>query len=336
MEKRIKWIDIGKCICILFVIIQHLQSGSEQLYKFYSPFYLSAFLFFSGYVYKQKGSFRFTFSKKVHQLFIPWLILSNFNLLLSSVITLKGKRNIPEEIVINLLQIRGYGDGLWFVAALFVAYIPFCLVISWERKNMAIILSFLLSIISVFYTYITPKTLFWWGSNALPWHLEYIFQAMFWMVIGYYFKVYFEKYIDNGNTLIIRYAVWICYFILAYIPTIGLSIPLVIFLSYVRSGFGILSLVYLCKLINQNKYLEFVGTNTLACFAFHGKVFVVIEELLSRSMGDYYFMLLSNSLYSSLMAIIVAILVILLLVIPIKFINKYIPWIVGKPKKLVL
>jgi fucose 4-O-acetylase-like acetyltransferase len=333
MEERIKWIDIGKCFCIIFVIIQHLQSGSQQLYQFYSPFYLTSFFFFSGYVYKHKGSFSTHIKNKINQLFIPWLILSNLNLLLSAIITLQGQRNILKELFINLFQIRAYGDGLWFVAALFVAYIPFYFVISWNRKKMAIIISLLLSIISVLYTYFMPISLFYWGSNALPWHLEYIFQAMFWMVIGYYFKHSFEKIIDKENKLLMRYAVLAGYLILAYLPTRYFPIFLVIFLSYVRSGFGILSIVFVCKLIKQNKYLEFVGANTLSYFAFHGKVFVVIEELLSRSMGSYYIMLLSNSLYSSLMAIIVTILVVLILIIPIKIINRYIPWIVGKPQK---
>ncbi len=48
---RIEWIDIGKYICIMFVMLSHLQSGTENFAQFYRPFFLTAFFFIAGYVY---------------------------------------------------------------------------------------------------------------------------------------------------------------------------------------------------------------------------------------------------------------------------------------------
>lgn len=78
-RKRIEWVDIGKYICIMFVMLSHLQSGSEILTKFYLPFFLTVFFFLSGYVYREPVSFKEHFINKLKGLFIPWLIFSNLN-----------------------------------------------------------------------------------------------------------------------------------------------------------------------------------------------------------------------------------------------------------------
>lgn len=230
-KQRIEWVDIGKFICIMFVMLSHLESGSYLLDRFYQPFFLTVFFFLSGYVYRPTASFKEHMTKKIRGLFLPWLIFSNFNILLSMVMTLKGDRNFASEFFWNLLQIRGHGDGIWFVAALFVAFIPFYFIIKWGNSEdggkpwRAIALSFLLSLASVIYTHLLPNNVFPWRDAALPWHLEYIFQAMFWMVLGYYFKnavlkdgVGIEKLFDRFDTAIHRAIIWVCYLLAVFIP----------------------------------------------------------------------------------------------------------------------
>lgn len=53
--QRIDYVDTVKYICIMFVILSHLAANTNLMWAFYSPFFLSAFFFVSGYVYKQKG-----------------------------------------------------------------------------------------------------------------------------------------------------------------------------------------------------------------------------------------------------------------------------------------
>lgn len=234
MTKRIVWVDTGKYICIMFVMLSHLESRTDILKSFYSPFFLTAFFFLSGYVYRQPDSFREHLIRKVRGLFIPWLIFSNFNIFLSAVITLKGERNTLLELALNALQIRGMGDGVWFVAALFIAYIPFYFFIKWKKPVYACLFSAALSVISVLYChFMNPALLPWnnvsWnnvsGSSApldivsLPWHLEYMFQAMFWMVSGYYFRLYGEKVFDRFHNVRNQIVVWMIYLTAAYAPS---------------------------------------------------------------------------------------------------------------------
>lgn len=328
-SKRIEWVDTGKFICIMFVMLSHLESGSEILDTFYHPFFLTVFFFLSGYVYRQPATFREHFIKKVKGLLVPWFIFSNFNILLSAVVSFREDRNTLSELFWNVLQIRGSGDGVWFVAALFVAFIPFYFVIKWNKPVHACVLSAVLSLISVLYSNLMNPEIFLWGSTALPWHLEYIFQAMLWMVLGYYFRAYAEESFDRLNTVLNRVVLWIVYLIVVYMPSVGgyWSIPI----SYLRSILGILAIVSICKVIKTNRYISFVGANTLTYFGLHGKVYAVIEAVLGKF--SLYSELLENVIASSIIAVVITFVLSLILIIPAMIINRWFPWVLGRKRK---
>lgn len=261
-RQRIIWVDVGKYFCIMFVMLSHLESNTELLSKFYSPFFLTTFFFLSGYVYMRPLSFRNHIIKKIRGLLIPWLIFSVMDILLSSVISLRNNVDVKSELFWNFLQIRGMGDAIWFVAALFVAYIPFYFLIRIKSPLLVFSISAVCSVISVLYSRYAPA--FAYGTNALPWHLEYIFQAILWMVLGYYFRSYWEPAFDKCKTVRRNIIIWALYIIVAYIPTIrGGSI----IVPYLRSIIGILAVICLSKWVHTNWYVRFVGQNTLIYFA---------------------------------------------------------------------
>ena len=134
--KRIDWVDTVKFICIIFVMLSHLETCTGFWSAFYTPFFLTAFFFVSGYVYKPRAKFSELLYKKFRQLFVPWLIFSVFNLMLSQVLSFNEHKSLLNELVWNFLQIRGKGDGIWFVACLFVAFIPFYFFVKlYEKSN---------------------------------------------------------------------------------------------------------------------------------------------------------------------------------------------------------
>lgn len=123
--KRIEWVDVVKYVCIIMVMLSHLETQTDIWRAFYTPFFLTAFFFTAGYVYKPKGSFKEFLYSKFRQLFVPWLVFSVFDLLLSQVLSFNVHESLAVELKWNFLQIRGQGDQIWFVAALFIAFIPF-------------------------------------------------------------------------------------------------------------------------------------------------------------------------------------------------------------------
>lgn len=342
--KRIEWVDIVKYVCIIFVMVHHLEGESEVLYTFYASFFLKAFFFTAGYVYHHTNNFKEFFTKKVKGLLVPWFIFSTFNILLSQVLSFNEHGDFLTEMGLNLLQIRNHGDGIWFVAALFVAFIPFYFTIKWnsgENKSnsiIVIVVSFLLSFASLIYTKVMDPTLLPWNSVELPWHLEYIFQAMLFMVLGYYFRKEYEIKFDQYNTRLNRIILTIVYLAIIYFPYISgiqLSFSMEIIYQYLREFIGVLLLVSVCKVLKTNRYISFVGQNTLIYFALHGKVLSVLEKVLQKIMPQIYTRILGNNVLADVFVILLALFMSILLMIPAWIINRFFPFVVGRKKAKV-
>lgn len=341
LEKRIAWVDIIKYICILMVMLAHLESNTNLWSVFYSPFALMAFFFVSGYVYRPQHDFKTFFYKKCRQLLVPWLVFSVGNIVLSQIYSFNEHSDIFSELFWNFLQIRGKGDEIWFVAALFVSFIPFYFCINWYesgKKGAAIAAvsgSWVLSFISTLYSRLMPAESLPWDSSALPWHIEYIFQAMFYMVLGYVFKKRMESRFDQFNTVNARIAVWVLYLALGYLRYFNpMQIPLLadIFYEYVLQLLGIAAVVMTAKKIRPNRYISYVGRNTLIYFALHGKAYSAIQILLKRTVGEIYGAILANTAASSVFALAFSLLLSVILMVPAYIINRYFPWIMGRRK----
>lgn len=332
MKKRIEWVDIGKYICIMFVMLSHLESKTKVLTDFFLPFFLTCFFFLAGYVYKQPQSFRQLITKKFKGLFIPWLIYSNLNIILSSIISFKDNHKLINDLKWNVLQIRPLGDGMWFVAALFVAFIPFYFIIKINNLTIGFLISFFLSFVSRMYSLLAPEDLFPWGTSSLPWHIEYIFVAVFWMVLGYYYKNEFESALEKYDTWFVLVVVTVLYLGMIYGPIqFERGVVYEVF-SYFKSIIGITFIILICKRIKTNKYVSYVGENTLILFALHGKLYAVLEKVLRSKFSDFYTMCLNNIFYSSVLAIVLTVVMSVILLIPAFCINKWLPWTVGRSK----
>ena len=340
--ERVQWIDIVKYICIMWVMLSHLESKTAFLHTFYEPLFINGFFFASGYVYYHKDEFRHFFTKKVRGLFIPWLFFSVINILLSQIISFNEHSSLFDELKWNFLQIREKNDGLWFIAALFVAFIPFYFFIDkYEKSNKAtrnntlfIILAFALALLSSLYREYMNPALFPWKTNRLPWHLEDILVAMFWMFLGYLFKNIYEKIYDKKVNAISATMILGAYLILQYAPYLtNHYIPNKFFsvlYSYIVSFLGIFALIFICKRITPSKYMLYIGQNTLLCFALHGKVFSLLQTILKKTAGSVYSIVLSNTFTSSIFSIILTIILSLILIIPIYIINRWFPFLVGR------
>lgn len=345
-KKRVQWVDIVKYICIMWVMLSHLEANTKLLNTFYSPFFLNGFFFASGYVYYHKDGFRDFFVKKLKGLFVPWLFFSVFNILLSQVITFNEHSSLLEELKWNFLQIRGKGDDIWFVAALFVAFIPFYFFIGkYERskkqsqdKVIFIILTFVLSLISNLYGKYMNPDLLPWGTTPLPWHIEYIFVAMFWMVLGYLFRNEYETAFDSkvkSESIIILF---LLYMIIRYVPYITKydiknNIASIGY-SYISAFLGVFLLIYFSKRIKPNRYLLYIGQNTLICFALHGKTFSLIQTILKKTIGSLYSLIIENIFASSLFAIAFTVILSFILIIPIYVINRWLPFLIGRKYRI--
>ena len=337
---RILWVDIAKFICIMCVMNTHLESATDALRMFYTPFFLTLFFFCSGYTYRQEPTFKGFFTKKVRQLFVPWLIYSVANILLSSVISFNAHMPLWEELSWNFAQIRGLGDGLWFVAALFVAFIPFYFFIGKYEKSthpsrdwLLLGVALALSLLSSIYDLVMDPALFPWNASALPWHIEYIFIAMFFMVLGYLYRTKWEAKLEKFNCLACCIAAWALYLAVIFIGEMFIqNLSIKMLWTYGEQLLGIAAVILLCKRLPAGKMVLYIGQNTLLCFALHGKVYSVLQTLFRKFIPGLYGTILNSTLLSSVFSIFLTILLSVILIVPIWFINRWLPFTVGRKK----
>lgn len=85
--------------------------------------------------------------------------------------------------------------------------------------------------------------------------------------------------------------------------------------------------------MKTNKYISFVGANTLTYFSLHGKLYAVIEAVLDKFLS--YRVLLGNVLTSSIVAVVITVVMSFVLIIPAMIINRWFPWILGRKNKTI-
>lgn len=198
---------------------------------------------------------------------------------------------------------------------------------------MAVTLAWLLSFTSILYTRVVPADILPWNSTSLPWHIEYMFQAMFYMVLGYMFRHNIEAEFDKHNTPKLRVVALIVYLLLVFIPFFGkIKLPTVadILYQYLTSVAGIATLILIAKVVKANKYINYVGQNTLIYFALHGKAYSIIQTLLKKFAVGFYSVVLNSVAISSLFCLGLSFILSVILIVPAYIINRWFPFIVGR------
>lgn len=306
-----------------------------------SPFYINGFFFVSGYLYKQKYSFKEFFLTRVRQLFVPWLIFSLFIILSTQVLTYDHNRDVVRALIDNFLQIRGRGDEMWFVAALFIASFPFYFLANSAKESKK---KLTISLVVLLFLSICG-TLFMNGKMGntvchLPWHIEFIPKALLLMLSGYAFRLFFEKDFDKYNTGTNRHILGFVYFSLVLTPQFG-HIPIVgvwyIIYLYFAAILGISFFTAISKAVGEKWFLSFVGRNTMGYYGLHGKIESVIHMTLAHFFGAPYYAMCWNNLTefkplckATGLSYLVAAMASVLLIVPVFLLEKWIPFVLGK------
>lgn len=236
---------------------------------------------------------------------------------------------------------------MWFVAALFLAFIPFYFFVEWYEKSgrfgkfkteAFIVISVLLYVVDIIYCTFFDGSRLPWGTVALPWHIEYLFQAMFFMFLGYAFKVSYEAGFDKINShltrligvLIYLFLAWFPYFLTVQVPDWVFNI----FSRFIMPTMGIALVFAFCKVIKPGRFVSYVGQNTIIYFALHGKVYSLLLMLITRFLGGFYMMMVSSKILSCLFALGITFIVAVILLVPTYIINRFFPFVVGRKRKV--
>jgi fucose 4-O-acetylase-like acetyltransferase len=324
VKDRISWLDYGKCICMLMVILLHTSAyytgGSNLFLDLLLPTRLVVFFFISGYLTKiETFNFRKTITSIAKKLLFPYFLFT-------SIIYLpKHLASGAEFTFATMLHDILGGFASWFVAALAVSKISLAVLLKYCKNIVVIgVVCSLLVIIGFLMTqYI---------EGPIAWHAQYGLISLVYLFPGMVYKKYeskLNKYI--GWQAIISV---ILYFTCVVIDHFYLGASTYIYrleaggvtfsgvMSYLFLSFlGIWMMVSIVKSIPEGvKWMSYIGRNSLTYYYLNTGLLLVILAALSR------LNLLCNSGWFIFPLFIV---VVLILTVISQGILRYAPWMVG-------
>jgi fucose 4-O-acetylase-like acetyltransferase len=340
MYKRVDWLDVGKGLGILLVMLGHADIPAPIKTYIYT-FHMPLFFFLSGYLFTHKKfpNVRAFLSKRTKSLILPYLCFSIVSyiwfVLLFNFGQVDYQHNLFIPLLGSLIATRKsfwtvQSGPLWFVNCILCTEMLFYFIskIGRTKKVMGISLIFI-SALGCFYNKMVGK--------PLPWSIDVAMISVGFYGLGFLYKEYrekFERYINFKAFLLLLIinivTGYLNYFLSGervdfYNSSLGN-----IFLFYLSALSGIGAFVILVKGMKKNKSLQFIGENSLIYLALHQKiVFVLFNLVIQNSLLNSEKLLgipmIKGSLYTLMAA---------LIIVPAVYsINHYFPFMLGKSKK---
>ncbi|MDQ7023168.1 MAG: acyltransferase family protein [Candidatus Gracilibacteria bacterium] len=296
---RINWIDNLRGIGILLIVLGHtLMPEGSLLTKYIFSFHVVLFFILSGLLFNETKhiNFRLFLKNKFLRLIIPFIL---FNIIFIIIAKLEGK--FEGTRVIDFAVGLFYGDYLgdnggvfqnggfnlvnistWFLPALFLTSLYYFGINKFiKNKNKKLVILFLISII----IFIESKlTIF-----RLPWSAEIALM----MTAFYGFANIFKKEIFNlVEKINIKSMFLLIPIILLHVFLLNsVNISTNYYGNYLglilNSLLGFITILIIAKNIGKNKFLDFIGKNSIIILGFEWIKIIIIENI-NFYHFDYY------------------------------------------------
>ncbi len=326
-KERITWIDVSRGVAFMMVIYSHLEYCNDSIMKYFSPIFLTTFFLVSGYLFKEGQPFKVVFEQRTRTLLLPLLILGSIQILMGHIASLNVQDSLSSGFKRLIFQ-DGEGAVLWFVAALYV----FSLFFYWVERISTSDKSLFIIALSLFI--LNYVTMYVFDIRDIPWHIDGMGFAIFYMALGKLYK-HHEAKIDKKVNREIVAVVAVIYAALVSISPYKINFfgsPILVDAFFI-SVIGLFVCVYISKLfISRDKLMMFVGANSLFYFAFHGKVYSVLQALTAKILVSAH---ITHTLaLDTTLGFVITIADALILIIPAILVNRYAPFLLGKGFKL--
>lgn len=344
---RIKWLDVGKGIGLLLVMLGHLVTYGSPVFNWIFSFHIPLFFFLSGYVSKFKTSNYKFFLKKISiNLIVPYFIFVIIGLILSLLI--HSWRPISYNIVLfdvfYAVQPESLHVGqIWFLFCLAVVQMLFLVFLKLHfKKKLVIVGSIFLFAVAAFLIHYFDIELWTNGEHyRFPFKIDTAFMGLFFFSLGYYAKLanFFSKILSSKkiiNALLMLLVLGINIF---FGPQLNNTVNMGdntygnLFYYIIAALSGILFIIFASKLIEGNALLLYMGRNALSIFSSHSFFLYLYTFIISFIFRTTFTHLINIPVTLSLFGMIFIGLI--SLVIPIIY-NNTIQKLVLKLKKLML
>ena len=289
-KQRIKYIDVAKGILIVFVCLGHITGIAEEyggvhhnyfshtgflLSKLYTPFYMQAFFFITGLTTNFDKPFVVFIKQNFKRLIIPYI---SFSILYA----LFNKFFFGHDLLFTEMD----GENLffliesyWFLSVLFISKILFWFICKISNQIIELILCLVIFLIGLSFSAYYLK---WNGTSH--WHNYFHYRCALMILIFIWTGHFFKQHPSSVFTKIYATVLYMMILIGSYLfhyslPSVGHNttlayhqIPFHILIATLGSFF----VLYLSKILENNKYLQECGKQSLTIYTTH---YLVLEVL---------------------------------------------------------
>lgn len=341
-RQRVFWVDACKCICMLCIVNTHLSCTPQPLRALYEPFHLTLFFFLSGYCYTHRPGFLRLIGRKAKTLLLPWLVFSLANLALSS-LTHGGIAGFLPDYAANVQTQVLTGAANWFIPSLFTTFVPlyfFAAIVELTDRHVKLRWAAPLVGLLLVWRMLDLQTNSRFQYQAMPWRLNQCLEYTFYVALGYLYRRFGERLTQRLRSL--RHPAWLILLAAAYVLAVkycySLRISRLLGISYIWNlyfilgsifvGFALIIAVSHC--VPENRFVSCIGRNTLLIFLLHGKVYGLMESVLMRFAAGPVAAICANPISAALLSLILTAAVVLPLLPVCEWINRRLPWLLGK------
>lgn len=329
---RITWLDTCKGIGILLVIIGHTPIDPALRGIIYG-FHMPLFFFISGFFFSIKdGGIREFITSRVKYLLVPYFI---FSIITFGIVVYIFKQpftlgNLISETIISQRNNISFNQPMWFLTSLFTIEIIFYVFYRLFKNKYVITL--IVIIIAFFATF---KLSALSGGNILPWSIDQSLYYLLFFALGSLIKRLgiFKGNLMKSPLFIILAAIYILILISpeSYHKLWGwLNLPAALsiyFSQAILALLGIAFVIYLSQFLANLKFLNYLGRNSLILMALHVPLgFNLYNKWIKGKLG----LTIENL---NIFGLAVTISTVFFLLPVAFFINKYLPFIMGRSQK---
>jgi len=331
IKPREYWVDITKGIGIIFVMLGHTVIGSLITIYTY-VFNMPTFFFLSGYFFKPNKytDYKEFLKSRIKGILIPYLGLSIISMIFYKFyyhMPFNDLTTIKNMIIVLFTGTRNqifYNIPLWFLPTLFFVENIFYFI----RKLNKIFLEWLIILILGSFFVIKWNTIY---NPKLIWTIDNGCFYLIFFALGYYIKQEIfnknkiKKWVKN-ITLILAFIINTLVifnnnlFEKIFKNQFVLDYKIIYFITLVILALsGIYVVSFISKRIKRNKYLEFIGKNSLTFFGLHVLYFWILDKILKPY--------IQNTIILSIIYVIITLISISILI---PYLKKWMPLIFGK------
>lgn len=349
MKKRIEYFDTAKGIGALLVLLGHLQGPEFFQYSPYIilmcqwifSFHMVLFFIISGMLICYKNDtdkdLKYIAKRRFKGIMIPYFYFSFFYMTVVVVALIK-KQILVGTFWLNIWYVFSmYGmNVLWFLPALFFAELLFIFLMKKLSTKKAVIVIIIQAVIGYVIAYLlrqgTYDTTIKEGAHQFATALVRPFIACSFIAIGYFaFKI-----INKNNKKIIEIIAAIVLLVIGgafFLKNGAVDFRSMVFknvfLYILCSCTTSIGIILICKNIKPFKPLKFFGVNSLIFMAVHGSETVTHYATMVAMWANQYLTRARGYICYTIIVCVILIYVVAMILL----INRFAPFIIGKPFK---